>query len=218
MGFIRRAKTKESKESSVCDEWACLLVHLPLVSSVHLNSTNYVPSKRELRKLSLHQSNITHPCCYRNCFWQLICKLAIMWYFHGHKNWIQEWANDLVWALEMWCLPGPSERPLSSGWDTRSQFFFLLNTVTSGCESWDCCSFPCQTIMSKKAGPRTTDLPKPHLITAIPLGLFGCTSQLSVTCSLTCAKWYFLQASLRVLLLPIIPSYLATHFPAQGGR
>lgn len=71
MGFIRGAKP--SKESSVRDERSCLLVHLPRVSSVPLNSTNYVPSKGELRKLSLHQSNITHPCCYRNCFWQSIC-------------------------------------------------------------------------------------------------------------------------------------------------
>lgn len=126
-------------------------------------------------------------------------------------KWLSLGSWNVTFARSIW------KRPFFSGWDTRSQFFFLRNTVTSGCESWDCYSLPCQTIMWKKAGPRTTDLPKPHLITAIPLGLFGCTSQLSVTCSLTCAEWYFLKHHFRCGFSQSSLFLLSHPLPAQGG-
>lgn len=125
-------------------------------------------------------------------------------------KWLSLGSWNVMFARSIW------KRPFFSGWDTRSQSFFLLNTVTSGCESWDCHRLPWQTIMWKKAGRRTTDLPKPCLITAILLDFFGLTSHLSVTCSLTCAKCYFLKQHFRCGFSQSSLFLLSHPLPAPG--
>lgn len=124
-------------------------------------------------------------------------------------KWLSLGSWNVMFARSVW------KRPFFSVWDTRSQSFFRLNTVMSGCESWDCYRLPWQT--RKKAGRRTTDLPKPHLITAILLDLFGLTSQLSVTCSLTCAKCYFLKQHFRCGFSQSSLFLLSHPLPAPGG-